>query len=154
MSNKINIMNTTKYKRQINLMQYLYACLVFKDFEKIEKILDKKGRFLGMSYNRFLLFLRVEFEKSHEEYLFDLDGILKGYHVDIGRHAGSLCFLFKKFLDSKGNYSALLFIPNETGNHIIAIKRSEKVTTEKNFNRMTKQYTGENGKKYNLIFKN
>jgi len=113
MSHKINIMNTTKSKRQINLMQYLYACLVFKDFEKIERILDKKGRFLGMSYNRFLLFLRLEFEKTDDECVFDLDGILKGHHVDIGRHAGSLAFLFKKLVDSNGRYIALLFISNE-----------------------------------------
>ena len=66
-------MKSTKLAKNRKLVQYAYACLVFREIDKLENILDRNGKFLGLNYNRFLLYLRIEFEKNEEDGVFDLD---------------------------------------------------------------------------------
>ena len=147
-------MSKVKIKRQVNLIQFTYACIVFKDFEKLERILDESGVFLGLCYRRFLLYLRIEFSKPEDEGAFDLNGMLKGNHVDIGLHPGKICYVFNRKANKKNQALALLLIPNESGDRIIEIKYSKKFTTEKNFFRTLKQFKGEKGEEFNLLFNN
>jgi hypothetical protein len=117
-------------------------------------ILDRNGKFLGLDYHRFLLFLRIEFEKNEDDCVFDLDGMLKGNHIDIGLYPGEICFLFKKMRSKDNKPTALLFLANKRGDKILEIKKSLKFTTEKYFIRKYKIIQGASCEEFNLIFKN
>ena len=147
-------MKSTKLAKNRKLVQYTYACLVFREIDKLENILDRNGKFLGLNYHRFLLYLRIEFEKNEEDCVFDLDGMLKGNHIDIGMHAGEICFLFKKLRTKSNKPTALLFLANKRGDKIVEIKKSLKFTTEKHFIRKYKLIKGASCHEFNLIFKN
>jgi hypothetical protein len=147
-------MKSTKLATNRKLVQYTYACLVFREIDKLEDILDKNGKFLGLDYYRFLLFLRIEFEKNEDDCVFDLDGMLKGNHIDLGLYPGEICFLFKKMRTNDNKPTALLFLANERGDKILEIKKSFKFTTEKYFVRKYKLIKGASCDEFNLIYKN
>ena len=43
--------------KELDTILIAYSALVFKDFETIRKVFDKKGNFLGMGYDNFISFL-------------------------------------------------------------------------------------------------
>jgi len=143
-----------KTKKKLNLIHLTYAAFVFQDLDVIERILHRSGSFIGMSYSKFMMFLRLEFNKADDESLFNTGGMLRQGHIDIADFLGNRCFVFYRIINNKRVISPLLFIPDEEGKQIVSIKISKKFTTEKNFLKRTKQFQGNDGKEFNLLFNN
>ena len=143
-----------KTKKKLNLIHLTYAAFVFQDLDVIERILHRSGSFIGMSYSKFMMFLRLEFNKADDESFFNTGGMLRQGHIDIADFLGNRCFVFYRIINNKRVISPLLFIPDEGGKQIVSIKISKKFTTEKNFLRRTKQFQGNDGKEFNLLFNN
>jgi hypothetical protein len=143
-----------KTKKKLNLIHLTYAAFVFQDLGVIERILHRSGSFIGMSYSKFMMFLRLEFNKADDESFFNTGGMLRQGHIDIADFLGNRCFVFYRIINNKRVISPLLFIPDEEGKQIVSIKFSKKFTTEKNFLRCTKQFKGNDQKEFNLLFNN
>ena len=143
-----------KTKKKLNLIHLTYAAVVFQDFGVLERVLHKSGFFIGMSYSKFMMFLRLEFNKADDESFFNTGGMIRQGHIDIADFLGSRCFVFFRLENSKRIINPLLFIPDEEGKYIDSIKFSKKFTTEKNFLGRTKQFKGNEEKEFNLLFKN
>jgi hypothetical protein len=143
-----------KTKKKLNLIHLTYAAVVFQDFCVLERVLHKSGSFIGMSYSKFMMFLRLEFNKAEDENFFNTGGMIRQGHIDIADYLGNRCFVFFRLENSKRIINPLLFIPDEEGKYIVSIKFSKKFTTEKNFLRCTKQFKGNDQKEFNLLFNN
>jgi hypothetical protein len=143
-----------KTKKKLNLIHLTYPAFVFQYLGVIERILYRSGSFIGMSYSQFMMFLRLEYNKADDESFFNNGVMLRQGHIDIQDFLGNRCFVFDRILNNKRVISPLLFIPDEEGKQIVSIKISKKFTTEKHFLRRTKQFQGNDGKEFNLLFNN
>jgi hypothetical protein len=133
---------------ELDTILIAYSALVFKDFETIRKVFDKKGNFLGMGYDNFISFLSVDFEKPDKEALFNsVEMLHDNRFIDMASHPGMICF---KFNSSKPR---ILFITGSNLGVINEVKFSIRSIAQRKLENQLRMFK-QDSEHLNLIYNN
>ena len=135
--------------KELDTILIAYSALVFKDFETIRKVFDKKGNFLGMGYDNFISFLSADFEKQDKEALFNSNEmLLDNRFIDMASHPGMICYMFNS------SKPKILFIPSSNSGKISEVKFSRYCIAQWKLENLVRMFEQEDNDYLDLIFNN
>jgi hypothetical protein len=114
-----------KTKKNLNCIHPAYNACVFQDLGVVESLLHRSGSFIGMSCSKYMMFLRLGFNKADDDSFFNnTSGLLLQGYIDSADFLGNRCFVFYRVINIERVISPLLFIPDEEGRQIVSTKIS------------------------------
>jgi hypothetical protein len=70
-----------KTKKKLICIHPAYTACVFQDLGVVERLLHRSGSFIGMSCSKYMMFLRLGFNKADDDSFFNTTSglLLQGY---------------------------------------------------------------------------
>ena len=148
------IINLEINRKTEAIQSILYCSILFGDSECMLKLLHPKGTYLGMTKARFIYFVRTELTKKFSEFISE-DAHIFTNLVDLGKHAGTRCFIFNRKRLYGRKPPAYVFLPHPDQNHQIwKIIKTVNYVNEKALHNTTTMFKKGTAKKYNALYKN